>query len=1142
MIYNLFLTQYQLTPDRIALVSSYGQIFTYEQVRQRVNQWANYLVDSGVGAGDRVGVLLDDEDSHYFILLALDRINACYVPFDTDIPKRQLTIDIATLHLKKMIIETTLTNEFKVPVVLALLLCKQQISTYSFQEPKISYEINGFEKILYLMSSSGSTGHKKWIPIMGAGINYWADTIKNTMGHDKVDPIFRFLSTRSPAFDARIAEVVLSLSLGAELHLLTRFQRKDLRTIVEVAKDAHIYCLLFVASQLNTEQLESILSDLAAHSCVSHLMVTGDACTPLLKALCEKYKINLWNCYGPTEATFGISQEKVNGLETPMFNDQAIVPIGKPYGHDIQCHVIEDILHIESPYLTPGYVDEAANQTAFKWITNQLGEKVRVFNTGDRVREQDGYLFYLGRETEESHCKISGVKVTSFYIEQHILNYNQTCPDAHIKASVVFKKHLGDLKPFAYLVTPSDFNLKAFLDYLGQHLRPEVFPILLRLDSLPCLSSDKIDKPQLRQRQDHPEDFLILSTQNRRLGLGPTEDLMLDQGPTYSFGLTDKISTIKDIWCELFQCDDIPLDAEFLHLGGSSILALEMISKINAKRHTHYSYISLLHLKTWTIRSVAENLTETNIPLSQHALIHPLVPIDTTKPNLFILPALLGEGHFSNHALAKRLAEQHDCNVYGLSEPGIQGEAWLPDNMDHAVDRYIRAIHSIQHCGPYRLLGFSLGATLAYEVATQLQLRLQRVSELHLVDGFPPYLYQSLPDLAQIHLLQSSIQFIVSVLTNRFYGEVIPPIKLTHLSTLSKPAQLAASFDLLEQHLKNPASKHLINVARFHLSYMLTAIPPKRLLHIHPTLYLSDSSEQYLRAIEQIPGISPTSSDRLYYFWTRYFKSITRCGITLETDHLDILRPGPAVYRKTADCYFERENINSQVNMSLKDDDEGPQSFYRFASVSTEPGANHQLSIFFMERLSACTLSARLVTLGIQPEILPHDQNLQLCDANDSRYASKATLFCTVPPDKVEETRTYMKNSRSRIKRWNYFFKETPPKAAIQVVPSNADAQTTGSIDLIVFWNNTKLMTLSFAYHALPQAIIQSLQTELHLPPVAISHENAHLTYHHRTLESIGGIANAFFQVEDFLADFIAVLGAHMTKTNVLDKTHKIEL
>lgn len=45
-------------------------------------------------------MLIEDEDQHLFIFLALDRINVSYVPLDINIPRLQLPIDIDTLHLK----------------------------------------------------------------------------------------------------------------------------------------------------------------------------------------------------------------------------------------------------------------------------------------------------------------------------------------------------------------------------------------------------------------------------------------------------------------------------------------------------------------------------------------------------------------------------------------------------------------------------------------------------------------------------------------------------------------------------------------------------------------------------------------------------------------------------------------------------------------------------------------------------------------------------------------------------------------------------------------------------------------------------------------------------------------------------------
>ena len=259
MIYQLFLENLRSTPDATAIVTSSSEKYTYFTANQKVNAWANYLIKQGVEARDRVGVLLDNEDNHIFILLALDKINAAYVPFDTDIPKGQLPLDIADLGLKKCIIEQGLCSDFAVDKDIQIPVPPEGLSgadALECHEPSRPYDTNGFEKTTYIVSSSGSTGKKKWIPIMGAGISYWADVVKHQMGMHAADKV---LATRSPAYDARIFEYVCAFSGGGTLHLLNRIERKDTSRIEAACKSAHITSLLMIASQLNNDHCESLV-------------------------------------------------------------------------------------------------------------------------------------------------------------------------------------------------------------------------------------------------------------------------------------------------------------------------------------------------------------------------------------------------------------------------------------------------------------------------------------------------------------------------------------------------------------------------------------------------------------------------------------------------------------------------------------------------------------------------------------------------------------------------------------------------------------------------------------------------------------------------------------------------------------------
>ena len=111
MIYSIFHTNVIATPRKDAIILCNGQRHSYEEIHQYVLRLSTFLFESGVRENDHIGVLLDNEDWHVLTLLALNSLGACYVPFDTDIPKAQFEKDCQCLSLKTIILDNRALQE-----------------------------------------------------------------------------------------------------------------------------------------------------------------------------------------------------------------------------------------------------------------------------------------------------------------------------------------------------------------------------------------------------------------------------------------------------------------------------------------------------------------------------------------------------------------------------------------------------------------------------------------------------------------------------------------------------------------------------------------------------------------------------------------------------------------------------------------------------------------------------------------------------------------------------------------------------------------------------------------------------------------------------------------------------------------------
>ncbi len=85
-------------------------------------------------------------------------------------------------------------------------------------------------------------------------------------------------------------------------------------------------------------------------------------------------------------------------------------------------------------------------------------------------------------------------------------------------------------------------------------------------------------------------------------------------------------------------------------------------------------------------------------------------------PPLFCMPAADGLSLVYHH-LAEELGPQQP--VYGLTSPGVYGEE-VPLTIEEMAQRFVEDIREFRPHGPYLLMGYCSGGTLAFEAAQQL--------------------------------------------------------------------------------------------------------------------------------------------------------------------------------------------------------------------------------------------------------------------------------------------------------------------------------------------------------------------------------------------------------------------------------------
>jgi amino acid adenylation domain-containing protein len=188
---------------------------------------------------------------------------------------------------------------------------------------------------------------------------------------------------------------------------------------------------------------------------------------------------------------------------------------------------------------------------------------------------------------------------------------------------------------------------------------------------------------------------------------------------------TEAEKTLVKIWQEALSLDEVGIHDDFFELGGQSLSAVTVVTKIEQAFGTRLPLASLIEAPT--IRQLAELVSGNRSSRSWSALV--ALDKSGTKPPIFLFHSH-GGNILEYYPLARRLSkdskskgkdEDKDRPVYALQSRGLDGSIIEEPRVEEMASYYLKEIRSVQPHGPYYLGGFCLGGMLALEAAQQLQ-------------------------------------------------------------------------------------------------------------------------------------------------------------------------------------------------------------------------------------------------------------------------------------------------------------------------------------------------------------------------------------------------------------------------------------
>ncbi len=587
-LHQHFEMQVERTPEAIALVFEEQQL-TYRELNQRANQLAHYLRAQGVGPDTLVGICIERSLEMVIGLLGILKAGGAYVPLDPRYPQERLTFmlrdsQIALLLTWQGFFEwnsgADLQNVLQGVQIFCLDTQWDQLALAS-QENLLNLTCPA--NLAYMIYTSGSTGRPKGAMNTHAGIGnrlYWMQNVYHLTDADRV------LQKTPFSFDVSVWEFFWPLLVGACLVVAQPEGHRDSAYLISVIASQQITTLHFVPSMLRV-----FLEEPGLETCASlrQVICSGEALPfDLQERFFARSQAVLLNLYGPTETAI-----EVTFWECQRASDLQMVPIGRPIAN-MQIYLLDVAgqpvpvgevgeIYIGGVGVGRGYF-RRPDLTAERFLPNPFGSQPgeRLYRTGDLGRYlPDGNVEFQGRLDHQ--VKIRGFRIELGEIETALAQH-----PAVGEAAVVARENTGTGQHLvAYLVAkqsplPSSWELRAYLHgRLPAYMVPSVFVLL---EALPLTPNGKMDRKALLALHE------------------PEQEVRRD----YAAPRTFLEEAIIGIWSEVLGKKQIGIYDNFFEIGGDSLLATQVLSRIADVSQRKLSL--RLFFNTPTVAGLAEQI------------------------------------------------------------------------------------------------------------------------------------------------------------------------------------------------------------------------------------------------------------------------------------------------------------------------------------------------------------------------------------------------------------------------------------------------------------------------------------------------------------------------------------------------------
>jgi len=563
---SLFRSAVARWPDSLAVQDDFCSL-TFEQLDDKTNRIANFLISNGLRNGDTVGLCVKNSAVAIAAMIGVMKAGGVFVPLDPDFPADRIAFMAGDASINLIFCESGFRDRFDSALWASVNPNRTlidpdcvEIDTFPRNDPLCTIDP---DQLAYIMYTSGSTGMPKGVQIEHRALAAYCFADIDIY---RLTPQDRTLQFGTINFDIAIEEIFPPLLVGGsvvvrphdrvdnEIELSAIIRTNEITALHVAAAYWHEWVdLMHAAKQSVPESLRLVV-------------VTGEKVSPAhyqrwLSLVVPSHDSLLWcNAYGPTETTVTATV-----FIPPTGWSGENMPIGKPLKR-YQAYILDPQdrplsagetgeLFIGGDALARGYLNRPdKNAEAFREVRFPDGVTRRIYKTGDLARWlPSGDIEFAGRIDHQ-------IKLGSYRIEPQEIEHHLALNPRVREALVCCDEVDGRKCLTAYIacgnesLTPEDM-IRSVSGQLPDYMIPYRYVFV---DSFPKTINGKIDRRSL------PSAAGAVATRSTN-----------DAPPQ-----TETQRCLAAIFADVLQLDSIGIDDDFFELGGSSLLVTRVISQV----------------------------------------------------------------------------------------------------------------------------------------------------------------------------------------------------------------------------------------------------------------------------------------------------------------------------------------------------------------------------------------------------------------------------------------------------------------------------------------------------------------------------------------------------------------------------------